>query len=407
MLYGRHPTASHETEASLLPAPRILNAAAEEADAPIGSLVMVGMSRRGLLGTGQGPDLAHTDADQFCKVKSPRCDVPDILRAVCTGGVVREALLWNTCRRYEFYGWLKSTTGDAERAEAISNVRRQLFNHNGQGEGPAVNVLDGADAWHCLMRTAAGLNSGLPGEREVLQQLHGARRLAERAGTAGPLMDRLVADISKHERLLRKQTEWGRFEPDYCYASISQIVRSAGLDLPDCQCLVVGGSITSCGILDALAERFGVSRRQLTLLHRGHGHGGHLKMLRKAVGNGRRIRVHKYDEKPVIRAFADADVVFFGLDRKEPVLAAEQIRGCRDFTARPLAIIDFNMFGSTSGMGDLDGVSLWNAEDLENAVAAFAEKMCGSEQFAQAAEDAESWILDHVPASLTEAGACQ
>ena len=197
------------------------------------------------------------------------------------------------------------------------------------------------------------------------------------------------------------------FEPDYCYASISHVARSSGLNLPDCRCLVIGGSTTSCGVLDVLAGRFGVSRHQLTLLHRGHRHGGHLKMLRRAIGNGRRIRVHRYDEKPVIRALADADVVFFGLDCKEPVLDAEQIRECRNFAVRPLAIIDFNMFGSTIGMEDLDGIRLFGAEDVENAAAAFAEEMCRSEEFAEAVEAAESWIRAHVPASFTAAGTCR
>lgn len=406
VLHGRHPASFAETEASLLAATQAHDAPAEEAHAPVDSLVMVGMSLGGRLDPGHGPEVATADAGQFRKVKKSQCDVPDALRAVCEGGAFREALLWNTCRRFEFYGWLKSTVDDAERAGIVSSVRRQLFNENGRADTSVVNVLHGVDAWHYLMRTAAGLNSGLPGEREVLRQLHGAQRLAKRAGTAGPLTDRLLAEVAKHERHLREQTEWGRFNPDYCYASISQIVLSTGLDLHDCRCVVIGGSTTSCGILEALADRFGVSRRLLTLVHRGHSHGGHLKMLRKAIRDGRRIRVHKYDEKTVIRTIADADVVFFGLDRKEPVLDAEQIRNCRDFTVRPLTIIDFNIFGSTTGMDDLDGVRLWNAEDLETAVAAFAEDMCGSEQFARAAEAAESWIRDHVPASGATGGTC-
>jgi hypothetical protein len=80
------------------------------------------------------------------------------------------------------------------------------------------------------------------------------------------------------------------------------------------------------------------------------------------------------------------------------VLDAERIRRCRDFTARPLAIVDFNMFGSTQGLEDLDGVRVWSADELETAAEAFAEQMCDSEQFARAADAAESWIRDHVPA---------
>jgi ferrochelatase len=397
VLYGRRPVGSHTKNTRPAALARRHDEPGDEIEAPIDSLVMVGTSLRGRLGPNGGPDMEYAEAGQFRKIKSPQCAVPDMLRAVCEGGVVREALLWNTCRRFEFYGWLKCTMDDTERLQTILDVRRRLFDANGHTDVSAVNILQGADAWVYLMQTAAGLNSGLPGEREVLQQLYGARRLAERAGTAGPLLNKLVDEVSTHEQKLREQTEWGRFRPDYCHASISQVVRSAELDLADCRCVVIGGSTTSCSILDVLAERFGVPRRRLTLLHRGHSHGGHLKMLRRAIGNGRRVRVHKYDEESVIRAIADADVVLFGLDRKEPVLDAEQIRNCRDFTDRPLAVIDFNMFGSTVGMEALDGVRVWDAEDLEDAVAAFAEDMCRSEEFTRAAEAAEMWIRDRVP----------
>lgn len=397
VLYGRRPVESQTMNTGPAALARRHQDPPDEIDASIDSLVMVGTSLRGRLLPNRGPDMGYAEAGQFRKIKNPQCAVPDMLRAVCGGGVVREALLWNTCRRFEFYGWLNTTTNDTERSETILDVRRRLFEANGHAPVSTVNILHGADAWLYLMRTAAGLNSGLPGEREVLQQLQGARRLAERAGTAGPLMNRLVDEVSAHEQNLREQTEWGRFRPDYCYASISQVLRSADRDLLDCRCVVIGGSTTSCGILGVLAERFGVPRRRLTLLHRGHSHGGHLKMLRRAIGNGRRVRVHEYDEESVIRAIADADVVFFGLDRKEPVLDADQIRDCRDFTDRPLAVIDFNMFGSTVGMDALDGVRIWDADDLEDAVAAFAEDMCRSEEFTRAAEAAELWIRDRVP----------
>jgi len=397
VLHGRHPVPFRGGSKSLMARARTGDAPMEDAGPLIESLVMVGMSLGGRLGAGRGPTVAHADAEQFRRIKKPQCDIPDMLRAVCVSETFREALLWNTCRRFEFYGWLDNAASEAERTEVVSNVRRQLFNQNGREENSSLNVLRGVDAWHYLMRTATGLNSGLPGEGEILQQLIGAQHLAERAGTAGPLTSRLLAEVTRQDRHLREQTEWGRFEAGYCSAAIAQIVRQTGLDLTQCRCVVIGGSTTSCGILDVLAKQFGVSRRQLTLLHRGHGHGGHLKMLRKAIGHGRRIRVHKYDEKLVLDAIADADVVFFGLDRKGTVLDAKQIRECRDFTVRPLTIFDFNMFGSTVGIEDLVDVSLWNAEDLEAAVASFADEMCGGEEFSRAAEAAESWIHDHVP----------
>jgi len=400
VLHGRHPVSFGATAASLIAAQRNRRAQPEGDEAPIESLVMVGMSLGGRLGPGRGPTVVPADGEAFRQIKKRQCDVPEVLRAVCRDEAVREAWIWNTCRRFELYGWLKNSADEAERADIVAVIRRGLSGSDGRDPGAALNVLHGADAWHHLVRTAAGLNSGLPGEREVLQQLQAAHRLAGRAGTAGPLTERLMAEVSEHERRLRAQTEWGRFTPSYCHAAITGIAPSIGGDLADCRCVVIGGSTTSCGIIEALAERFGVPRRRLTLLHRGHGHDGHLKMLRRAIGSGRRRRVHKYSDKQVIDAIADADAVFIGLDRREPVLDARRIRACRDFTARPLTIVDFNMFGSTLGLQDLDGVRVWTADQLEDAAATFAADMCDRREFGQAAEAAESWIRDRIPAPV-------
>ena len=77
----------------------------------------------------------------------------------------------------------------------------------------------------------------------------------------------------------------------------------------------------------------------------------------------------------------------------------------RRSAVRPLSIVDFNMFGSTVGMEDLDGVRVWNADDLEKAVTAYADAMCADESFNLAVEDAEAWIRDRMPVALAEENA--
>jgi oxygen-independent coproporphyrinogen-3 oxidase len=400
VIHGRHPMTIAEAQARPLLKAQKMEVVPEQV--PIESLVMVGMSLEARLGTGRGPHLRCADEERFRKAKRSQCDVPDILRTVTDGEDVREAFVWNTCRRFELYALLKDGFDQAERRRIVGRIRRLLF-QNVEAESPTVNVLSGAEAWHHMLRTACGLNSTLPGERDVVEQLQAAHRLAQRAGTAGPSTDRLLAEVLDHQQALREETEWGRFDPDYCYATLGRIVKTTGLDLADCRCTVIGGSTTSCGILSTLAGRFEVSPRQLTLLHRGHSHGGHLKMLRKAIGHGRRIRVGSYSEKAVIQAIADSDVVFFGIDRREPVLQAEQIRDCRDFAQRPLTIFDFNLFSSTKGLESVEGIHLYEAKDLEAAAAAFAEEMSSSDQFARAVRSAETWILEHLPLTLPAA----
>ena len=139
-----------------------------------------------------------------------------------------------------------------------------------QGRIQPEGVLHGSEAWHHLVRTAVGLNSTLPGERDVADQLASAHRLAQQTGTVGPLMNDLMAEVSRLGSELRGCTEWGQFGPDYCYAATSRIVQATGLDLRASRITVIGGSTTSAAVLGAMTDRFDVPSRQLTLIYRGH-----------------------------------------------------------------------------------------------------------------------------------------
>ena len=371
-------------------------------DADIDSLVMIGVGVRNRMGTGRGPDLVHIDPEGLRSVKCSQCEAPALLRTIRDGAGFSESWLWNTCHRFELYGWTHVPENAAERARVVANARCILFGDRDPGER-LVNVLYGRDAWRHLLRTAAGLNSGLPGERDILEQLEAAHRLARCAGTAGPRAAVLLAQVLEVERSLRRDTEWGHFAPEHSFAALARLVPSLDLDLPRCNTVVIGGSTTSASLLRALIERFDVPSSQLTLLYRGHKHGGQVKLLRKVIGSGRRIRVQSYSEPRVTKILAGADVVVFGIDHREPVLHAEQLRGCRDFQAHPLRIIDFNTFGSTRGLETIEGVSLYPAEFLEAEVAAFADRMCATPHFAQAFDTAERYVLEHVESTVSTA----
>jgi len=102
----------------------------------------------------------------------------------------------------------------------------------------------------------------------------------------------------------------------------------------------------------------------------------------------------------VLRAIADADFVFFGIDQTEPVLDAALLRGLRDVAARPLTLVDFNQFGSIAAPDELGGITLWSAKELDEAVAAHAAVTITRSGFAQALAEAEEWICARLPAVL-------
>ena len=368
-------------------------------DAGLERLVMLGASLPSRIGVGRGPRLVFSEQSGLACAKRPHNEVRAFLQSLTADGLVDEALVWNTCQRFECYAWLKPGDNGAAQDCVVTRLRKKLFPDEPQEL--QINVLFGTHAWHHLMRTITGLNSNLPGDKDIVEQFQTAYQLAERCKIAGRHSRCLVNKTIDLAEAVRKETVWGRLDPGYCYAAISRVQDSFPHRPANCRHVVIGGSSTSRSILQTLYQRFGVKESDVTLVYRNH-QGGQMKLLRKAVGRGRRLRTHSYSDQAVLEAIADADVVYFGIDRDTPVLDAEALHGLRDFKQRPLTIIDFNMSGSTELHEKLEGIQLWNAAQLDAEVDIYAQTMCANEDFPRAVREAETWIEQHAPEPITE-----
>jgi glutamyl-tRNA reductase len=218
--------------------------------------------------------------------------------------------------------------------------------------------------------------------------------MAECAGTAVPPARDLVEEAVGLAQEVREHTPWGGYSTGYCDAALARVREVEGTSFEALQHVAIGGSSTSRSVLTALRTAHGVTPRQLTLVYRDHH--GQMKQLRLAIGSGRRLRVHTYSEEAVLRAIAEADCVFFGIDQAEPVIAPETIARLRDFSARPLIIVDFNSFGSLGEWRAVVGVRVWTAKELDEAVAAHAAVTMTRSGFAEALAAAEARIGEHL-----------
>jgi siroheme synthase-like protein len=352
------------------------------------SPVMIGAAVANGWGNGGGPRLTYSDPRAFARVKRSRKSLHSFL------GWVRErvpgagALVWNTCQRTECYLWLPAALQPGERERYVADIRRELFGEASEGLG--VNVLTERDARHHLLRTACGMNSNLPGDRDVTAQLQSACRISECAGTAVPPAATLVEEAVALADEVRQRTPWGEYSIGYCDAALARVREVEGAPFETLRHVAIGGSSTSRSVLTALRTVHGVSPRQVTLVYRDHH--GQMKQLRSAIGSGRRLRVHAYSDEAVLRAMAEADCVFFGIDQVDPVIEADAVASLRDFATRPLSIVDFNSFGSLGHWNAIPGVRVWTAKELDEAVAAHAAVTMTRTGFADALAAAEAWI---------------
>lgn len=381
--------------------PLLEHTAPQATDAPrnvrLDRLVMVGVSLENRIGSGRGPQLAYSAPEGLACAKKPHEQVEQFLSALQAQANISEAFVWNTCFRFECYAWLEQGGQDASQDCVVRTLREQLF---APGiAGVSINTLFGRNAWHHLMRTIAGLNSGLPGDKDIVEQFRTAFEAAERAGTAGPHSRTLVEEAIRLAQQVRQETAWGRLDPGYCIAALERVQQKLPLQFANLRHVVVGGSTTSRSILHALYENFDVKEPAVTLAYRAH-QGGQMKLLRKAVGHGRRLRVANYSEPAVHAAIQDADVVYFGIDRAEPVLSPDTLPADRDLNTRPLYVLDFNTAGSTRDLNGIPGVHVWSAAQLDHEVEAYADALCADESFVRIVQAAEAWIEQQTPAPV-------
>jgi len=363
-------------------------------DEDVDALVMIGVSTARRSRPTRGPVLNHCTPEAFGSVKKHRKAILECLDMVRQKGFAEEAFVWNTCQRVEFYGWLNSSPDSDARIREMQEVESLFF--GAEGDGAVVNHFAGADAWHHLMRTAAGLNSDLPGDTDVLAQLQTACRIAGHSDMKGPRAEALMERAASLTEEVRENTPWGRYATSYCGAALAGVAHETAGRLDVGTHVVIGGSTTSHSILRALADDYSVFGQRKTVVYRCHH--GQMKILRAALGDGQRLRVHSYSEESVLQAISEADYVYFGIDHPDPVLDTGLLADRRDYRDRPLTILDFNSFGSLTSTDMPVGVTLWSAQDLDRVVTARVADMARSREFLRAVEEAGEWIEQRVPA---------
>jgi glutamyl-tRNA reductase len=261
-----------------------------------------------------------------------------------------EAVVLSTCNRTELYLAsegeldleLRAVTALAElAAEAADELAPVLY-----------RLADESAALH-LFRVAAGLDSLVPGEGEILGQV----RAAHEAGTTGPLLDRLFRQALHAGRRARVETAIGE-SPASVPAAAAALAQQVFGELTGRGVVLLGA-----GRMSELAARNLVSRGAVvsTVANRTPAHGEALaqRLGARAVG---------LDDVPA--QLGEADVVVASTSAPGFVIggdpAADALRSRR---GRPLLFLDLAVPRDVDpALGHVDGCFVYDVDDLEAVV---------------------------------------
>ena len=158
--------------------------------------------------------------------------------------VVQEAAILSTCNRTELYCAIDTATSvDTINTEAM---RQWLGAHR---QVP-IDTFDDhlyahweEDAARHIIRVAAGLDSQVLGEPQIMGQIKGAWELAREAGAMGPELN-LLSDVSLNiAKRIRHETDIGKNPVSVAFAAVS-LARTIFTDLTDTKALLVGAGET-------------------------------------------------------------------------------------------------------------------------------------------------------------------
>jgi glutamyl-tRNA reductase len=272
-----------------------------------------------------------------------------------------EAVCLSTCNRTELY--LAAESGDdAERkAEAALLALEEEL-------GPALYRLrDEAAALH-LFRVAAGLDSMVPGEGEILGQV----RAAHDAGATGPILDRLFRHALHAGKKARTETAIGE-SPASVSSAAAALAEQVFGDLNGRGVLVVGAGETGELAVKSLVAR------GATIAFVAN------RTLERAQELTRRFGGAPVALEDVEANLQHADVVLSSTAAPGWMLTREQVeRTLHARRGRPLFLIDLAVPRDLDpAIHELDGCYLYDIDDLEAVV---AETLAGRRREGERAE---------------------
>jgi glutamyl-tRNA reductase len=273
-------------------------------------------------------------------------------------GEGREAAVLSTCNRTEIY------VAGGDEGEAVAALE-QL----GGGElGPYLYRLgDEAAALH-LFRVAAGLDSMVPGEGEILGQV----RAAYEAGACGPVLDRLFRGALHAGRKARTETAIGE-SPSSVSAAAAALAQQVFGELDGRRVLIVGagkvGELAARNLVTRGAEVAFVANRSAD----------------RAVELARKLGSEPLPLEGVAVELERADVVVSSTSASGFVITRDVVeQSVRGRRGAPLFLIDLAVPRDVEpSVGELDGCFLYDIDDLEAVV---AESLAGRHREAERAE---------------------
>lgn len=275
-------------------------------------------------------------------------ELPKAVDSLVRRDNVREVAVLSTCNRTEIYAVAERFHG------AYADIRDFLcdLGHIAPDDlHPHLYSQHDELAVRHLFEVAAGLDSVVVGETEILGQLRQAWEIAQREGGARSTLNLLFRRAIGVGKRARTETAIARGTASISHAAVEMALEHHG-SIAGCNVAVVGAGAMGEGIAVALRDA-GVGT--VTVVNRSPERGASLAERVDGTACG-------FDR--LAGAIADADLVLTSTGSGNPIVTRELLRSI-DRSARPLLFVDIAVPRDVAtDVADLDGITVLDLDDL-------------------------------------------
>lgn len=307
-------------------------------------------------------------------------ELTDALTTLSQRKSVFECVIVSTCNRTEIYvvsdqlhtGRYYTKTFLAER-----------FGLNIEELEPFLFIREDEAAIHHLFRVICGLDSLVLGETQILGQIKEAFLKAQALGTTGTFFNELFKEAVTLGKRAQSETMINDNAVSVSYAAV-ELAHKIFSRLNDKHVLILGagkmGELTATHLKSHGAARITVINRTFE----------------KAQELARKFSGTAEDWSRLDVAFKDADIIISSTGARDMVVSKERYANAiQARKGRPLFIVDIAVPRDVDpALGDIEGVFLYNIDDLEGIVEANLEER------KQNAEQIEGFIQNQQEAFL-------
>ncbi len=290
------------------------------------------------------------------KLSIPEANMEGAVSSLLAYPHIEEVAIISTCNRMEIYAVVQETeAGVREITQFLSEIgssplhklRRHLF------------ILLHQDSLRHLLRVAAGLESLVLGEGQILAQVKTAHKLAQKNKGLGRLLDRLFKQAISAGKRVRCETNIGTGAVSISSAAV-ELAQIKVQNLAPYKIAIIGAGKMSRLLVQHLIAK---GATQITIVNRSQ------KRAQELANQFCDAQIAISPLPEMMNVVAASDLVFTGTSATEPILDRQKLEAVVDGEHK-LMLFDISVPRNIhENVNELDNVTAYNVDDLKAVVA--------------------------------------